>query len=161
MIATLRVIHIVAGGFWAGAVILMGWFVAPTAREVGPAAGPFMQGLLKRNLTARLIESGAVTVVAGLWLFALRAPTFARWQDWALTIGAVAALVAFFIGVTRQRPTGKRVQELGAAIASAGGPPTPEQGAEIQSLQARMAGYGNVMAYLFVVALAGMALGGS
>lgn len=161
MIATLRVIHIVAGGFWAGAVILMGWFVAPTAREVGPAAGPFMQGLLKRNLTARLIETGAVTVVAGLWLFALRAPTFARWQDWALTIGAVAALVAFFIGVTRQRPTGKRVQELGAAIASAGGPPTPEQGAEIQSLQARMAGYGNVMAYLFVVALAGMALGGS
>lgn len=161
MIATLRVIHIVAGGFWAGAVILMGWFVAPTAREVGPPAGPFMQGLLKRNLTARLIESGAVTVVAGLWLFALRAPTFARWQDWALTIGAVAALVAFFIGVTRQRPTGKRVQELGAAIASAGGPPTPEQGAEIQSLQARMAGYGNVMAYLFVVALAGMALGGS
>ncbi len=161
MIATLRVIHIVAGGFWAGAVILMGWFVAPTAREVGPPAGPFMQGLLKRNLTARLIESGAVTVVAGLWLFALRAPTFARWQDWALTIGAVAALVAFFIGVTRQRPTGKRVQELGAAIASAGGPPTPEQGAEMQSLQARMAGYGNVMAYLFVVALAGMALGGS
>lgn len=161
MIATLRVIHIVAGGFWAGAVILMGWFVAPTAREVGPPAGPFMQGLLKRNLTARLIESGAVTVVAGLWLFALRAPTFARWQDWALTIGAVAALVAFFIGVTRQRPTGKKVQELGAAIASAGGPPTPEQGAEMQSLQARMAGYGNVMAYLFVVALAGMALGGS
>ncbi len=161
MIATLRIIHIVAGSFWAGAVILMGWFVTPAAREVGPAAGPFMQGLLKRHLTARLILSGAVTVVAGLWLFALRAPTFARWQDWALTIGAVAALVAFLIGITRQRPTGKRVQELGAAIASAGGPPSPEQREEMQSLQDRMAGYGNVMAYLFVVTLAGMALGGS
>jgi hypothetical protein len=31
----------------------------------------------------------------------------------------------------------------------------------MQSLQARMAGYGNMIAYLFVVALAGMALGGS
>jgi hypothetical protein len=31
----------------------------------------------------------------------------------------------------------------------------------MQSLQARMASYGNMIAYLFVVALAGMALGGS
>jgi hypothetical protein len=161
MIATLRLIHIVAGGVWAGAAILMGWFITPTAREVGPPAGPFMQGLLKRNLTARLIGSGVVTVAAGLWLFALRAPTFARWQDYALAIGALAAIVALFIGITRQRPTGKRVQELGAAIAAGGGPPTAEQGAEMQSLQARMAGYGNIIAYLFVVALAGMALGGS
>ena len=161
VITTLRVIHIVAGGFWAGAAILIGWFITPTAREVGPSAGPFMQGLLKRNLTARLIGSGVVTVAAGLWLFALKAPTFARWQDYALTIGALAAIVALLIGITRQRPAGKRVQELGAAIASAGGPPTAEQAAEMQSLQARMAGYGNVIAYLFVVALAGMALGGS
>jgi hypothetical protein len=120
-----------------------------------------MQGLLKRNLTARLIGSGVVTVAAGLWLFALRAPTFARWQDYALTVGALAAIAALVIGITRQRPMGKRVQELGAAIASAGGPPTAEQGAEMQSLQARMASYGNMIAYLFVVALAGMALGGS
>ena len=120
-----------------------------------------MQGLLKRNLTARLIGSGVVTVAGGLWLFALKAPTFARWQDYALTIGALAAIVALLIGIIRQRPTGKRVQELGAAVATAGGPPTAEQAAEMQSLQAKMAGYGNVIAYLFVVALAGMALGGS
>jgi hypothetical protein len=69
--------------------------------------------------------------------------------------------VALLIGITRQRPTGKRVQELGAAIAAGGGPPTAEQGAEMQGLQASMATYGNVIAYLFVVTLAGMALGGS
>jgi hypothetical protein len=161
VITALRLIHIVVGGFWAGAAILMGWFVTPSARQVGPPAGPFMQGLLKKNLTTKLIGSGLVTVAAGLWLFALRAPTFARWQDYALTVGALAAIVALLIGITRQRPTGKRVQELGAAIAAGGGPPTAEQGAEMQGLQASMATYGNVIAYLFVVTLAGMALGGS
>lgn len=161
VIATLRVVHIVAGAFWAGAAMLMGWYIAPTAREVGPPAGPFMQGLLKRNLTSTLIGAGVVTVGAGLWLFAIRMPTFARWQDWALAVGALAAIVALLIGVTMQRPTGKKMQELGAAIASGGGPPTPEQGAQMQGLQARMANYGNVIAILFTLALAGMALGGS
>jgi hypothetical protein len=161
VITTLRLVHIVAGGFWAGAAILMGWFVAPTARDVGPPAGPFMQGLLKRNLTARLIGSGVVTVAAGIWLLALRPPTFERWQDFALVLGALAAVVALVIGITLQRPTGKKIQSLGAAIAAGGGPPTVEQGAEMQGLQARMGVYGNVLAYLFVITLAGMALGGS
>jgi hypothetical protein len=161
VITTLRVIHIVAGGFWAGAAMLMGWFIAPTAREVGPPAGPFMQGLLKRNLTARLIGSGVVTVAAGLWLLALRPPTFERWQDYALSIGALAAIAALVIGITMQRPTAKKVQALGAAIASGGGPPTAEQGAEMQGLQARMGTYGTVLASLFAITLAGMALGGS
>jgi hypothetical protein len=84
MVAMLRVLHIGAGAFWAGAAMLMGWILVPTAREVGPPAGPLMQGLLKRNLTGRLIGAGVVTVLAGLWLFALRTPTFRRWQDYAL-----------------------------------------------------------------------------
>lgn len=141
--------------------MLMGWYVAPAAREVGPPAGPFMQALLRRNLAAKLIGAGVVTVVAGLWLFAIRMPTFARWQDWALAVGAVAAIAALLIGITMQRPTAKKVQELGATLASGAGPPTPEQGAQMQSLQSKMAGYGNAIALLFVVALAGMALGGS
>ena len=161
MVAGLRLIHILAGAFWAGAAILMGWFVVPTAREVGPAAGPLMQGLLKRNLAGRLIASGVVTVLAGLWLFALRTPTFRRWQDYALALGALSAIVALIIGITLQRPTANKVQTLGAAIASAGGPPTEAQGGEMAGLQAKLASYGNLLAYLFALTLAGMALGGS
>jgi hypothetical protein len=161
MVAILRVIHIGAGAFWAGAAMLMGWILVPTAREVGPAAGPLMQGLLKRNLPERLIGAGVVTVLAGLWLFALRTPTFRRWQDYALGLGALSAIVALTIGITLQRPTAKKVQALGAAIARSGGPPTQAQGEEMTGLQAKMAGYGNLLAYLFALTLAGMALGGS
>jgi hypothetical protein len=161
MVLTLRLIHIVAGGFWAGAAMLMGWFVAPAARDVGPAAGPFMQGLLKRNPADRMLAAGVVTVLAGLWLLFLQTPTFRRWQDYALAIGALSAVVALTVGLTRQRPTAKKIQNLGAAIAASGGPPTPEQGAEMAGLQGKLAGYGNVLAYLFALTLAGMALGGS
>ena len=157
----LRLVHIVAGGFWAGAAILMGWVVAPAARSVGPAAGPFMQALLKRRITTVLLTTGSVTVAAGLWLWAIRQPTMGRWQDWALAIGALSAIAALTIGIGLQRPTAARVQALGAQIISAGAPPTTEQSAEMGRLQGKMGRYGSTLAYLFTVALAGMALGGS
>lgn len=140
--------------------MLMGWFVAPAARAAGPAAGPFMQALLKRKLTTTLITSGVVTVGAGIWLFAIRLPNMSRWQDWALAIGASAALVALVIGIGWQRPTAGKVQALGAQIASAGSPLTPEQGAEMGRLQAKLSRFGSTLSYLLALALAGMALGG-
>lgn len=161
MVATLRLIHIVIGGFWAGAAILLGWFITPTAREVGPGAAPLMQALLKRRLTQIMIGSGVVTVLAGLWLFAIRPPSFQTWQGYALALGAIAAVVALVLGITLQRPVGQRIKALGDAISSAGGPPTREQGAEMARLQAVTAGYSNILAFLFAVSLAGMALSGA
>jgi uncharacterized membrane protein len=157
----LRLVHIVSGGFWAGAVMLIGWFVTPSAREAGPGAGPFMQALLRRRLPTIMIATGVVTIGAGLWLWTIRMPSMDRWQGWALAVGATAAVIALVIGTGWQRPTAKKVQALGGQIAAAGAPPTPEQGAEMGRLQAKMAGYASILAYLLTVALAGMALGGS
>ena len=159
MVAALRLIHIVAGAFWAGAAMLMGWIVIPTSKKVGPAAAPFMQGLIKNKLSVRLIASGILTVAAGLWLYVLRAPAFGRWQDYALALGALAAIVALTIGIALQRPTGDKLRQLGESMG--GQPPNAEQAAELGRLQGRMASYGNVLAYLFALALAGMALSGS
>ena len=141
--------------------MLMGWFVAPTAQSVGPGAGPFMQALLKRRLPTILIATGLVTVAAGLWLWAIRLPSMSRWQDWALGIGAAAAIAGLIVGIGWQRPTAAKIQGLGTSIASAGTPPTPAQGAEMGRLQARMSRYGTANSYLMALALAGMALGGS
>ena len=160
-VAILRLIHIVAGGFWAGAGILMGWVIAPAARSAGPAAGPFMQALLRRKVTLILITAGLVTIASGLWLLSIRQPTMSRWQDWALVIGALSGITAVTIGIGLQRPTAKKIQALGAEIAAGGSPPSQAQGAEMGSLQGNMSRYGSIIAYLFVVALAGMALGGS
>jgi len=156
----LRLIHIVSGAFWAGAAMLMGWFVAPAARAAGPAAGPFMQALLKRKVATVLVSAGVVTVGAGVWLWAIRRPTMTRWQDWALAIGAASAIVALAIGLGWQRPTTGKISALGAEIASGGSPPTPQQAAELQRLQGKVGSYASILSYLFAIALAGMALGG-
>ena len=157
----LRLIHIVSGGFWAGAGIFMGWLVGPAAQAAGPAAGPFMQALLKRRTPIILISTGIVTVASGVWLLAIRQPTMSRWQDWALVIGALSAIIALTVGITMQRPTLAKVQALGAQIAGGGQPPTPAQGAEMGMLQSKIARYGSTIAFLLAGALAGMALGGS
>ena len=156
----LRLIHIVAGGFWAGAGILMGWVIAPAARSAGPGAGPFMQALLKRKVTVVLITAGLITIASGIWLLSIRRPTMSRWQDWALVVGALSGIAAVTIGFALQRPTSKRMQALGAEIAAGGSSPSQAQGAEMGRLQANMIRYGSILSYLFVIALAGMALGG-
>jgi hypothetical protein len=160
MVAVLRLIHIVFGAFWAGGTMLLGWLAIPNARALGPAAAPFMQGLLKRRLSTIMLTSGLITIAAGLTLWILRPPSFATWQGYALAIGALAAIVGISIGIGFQLPTGRKVKALGDAIAAGGGPPSAEQGMEMGQLQAKMGTYGNILAYLFAIALAGMALSG-
>ena len=53
-LVVLRIVHILAGVFWVGAVFTTILFLQPTARDVGPAAGPFMAHLAGKKTTRRL-----------------------------------------------------------------------------------------------------------
>jgi hypothetical protein len=74
----------------------------------------------------------------------------------ALTVGALCAIAAFALGGSIVRPTTMRVLEIGREAAASGGP-TPEQGAEIQALQARARATGRWIVPLLIVAVAAMA----
>lgn len=54
------------------------------------------------------------------------------------TIGSLAALAAYGVGFFGIRPRVERMNALGQAIAAAGGPPTPEQAAELGRLEKEM-----------------------
>jgi hypothetical protein len=141
-----RILHIAAGVAWAGSVFLFVVLIQPSAQAIGPAATPFMMELLgKRKLVSWLLSLAGTTVVAGLFLY---------WKDWhdyaslgdfvssgfglALTLGAVAAIAAFLIGLFGTRPSVARLLALAArAAASEGGPP-PEVAQEIPRVQARL-----------------------
>jgi len=41
-----RVIHILLAIAWGGTVFLLVFFLQPSAKAIGPAAGPFMRELL-------------------------------------------------------------------------------------------------------------------
>ena len=58
-LVVLRIVHILAGVFWVGAVVTTILFLQPTARDVGPAAGPFMAHLAgKRHFVDWVLRRG-------------------------------------------------------------------------------------------------------
>ena len=157
-----RAIHIAAGVGWAGSVFLFVVLIQPSAAAIGPAAGPVMMELLgRRKLVSWLLSLGGTTVGAGLLLY---------WQDAnglgglgafsssrfgiVLSIGAVAAIVAFLIGLFGTRPNVRRLLELASGAAGA---PAPAVAKEIASVQDRLKVLARAALALIVVAVVAMA----
>lgn len=140
----LRLLHVAGGVFWAGMAVGFALYILPTARVLGPAAGPFMQGLMSpKRLPLAMTVAALATTLSGLVLFWRMAGTnFAMFLGSAfgmvLAWGALAALGAFVLGFAVNKPTAAKVQKLGAEIAAAGAPPTQEQAAQMAALQQRL-----------------------
>jgi uncharacterized membrane protein len=159
----LRIVHILAGVFWVGAALTTFLFLQPAAREVGPAAGPFMAHLAgKKKLVDWVLRAAGLTVLAGLLMY-WRVTSGLEWDritsayGISLTIGALCAIAAFSLGLSIVRPTIMATLAIGRDVAASGGPPTPEQGAQLQALQKRGKAVGQVIVPLLVVAVSGMA----
>jgi len=141
-----RILHIVAGVAWAGSVFLFVVFVQPSAASIGPAAGPFMQELLgRRRLINKILWLGAFAIVGGLFLYWYNWQAVGSLGDWVgtrfglgLTIGSVAAIVAFAIGLLGTKPGVDRLMALLPQAAAAGGAPPPGLVQQIQLMQARL-----------------------
>jgi hypothetical protein len=161
-----RVLHILGGVIWVGSVFMIVAFIQPSGAAIGPAASPFLLELLgTRKLVDRIIAIGAVTIVAGGFLY---------WHDWqafgkgdflnsafgtALTVGALAAIAAFLVGVFGSRPTVRRLVSLGRQVAQVEGAPSPEVAAEIPRLQQRLKTLARVSFVLLVIAVLAMSTG--
>ena len=158
----LRIVHIVAGAFWVGAAWTIFLFLQPAAREVGPAAGPFMTHLAqKKRLPDIALGAAGFTILAGLLMY---------WRvsdglntDWitsafgiAITLGALSAITAVALGASVVRPSMLRAGAIAQQAAAAGGP-TPEQAGEIQALQAKVRGAGKLIVPLLLFTVAAMA----
>src|SRR5438046_2518892 len=104
-IIVLRLLHIVAGVFWAGAVFLTAGFLIPAVRATGPAGGQFMRQLVgKQGLPTRVVAAALVTVLSGLGLFWRNASlSSGAWPrshpGMGYSIGALAALLALIPGI--------------------------------------------------------------
>ena len=158
LVVLLRVIHIGAGIFWVGGVIVAGMFIMPAARA-GGASGQqvLMDIMLKRKLAVYLPIAAVLTTLAGLTLF---------WHNesisngvWAqssmgrgMSVGAAAAILAAIFGMGLSAPSAKK---LARSAMPGAAPLSPQQ---IASLQ-RRAAIGSVAAMiLLVVATLAMAV---
>lgn len=164
LIVLLRIIHILAGVFWAGAAFMVAVFLEPNARALGPEGGKFMQRLTgQMRMTTILLIASFSNVLAGIWLYWIFSGGFqVSWitsgRGLSLTIGAVAAIVTLSLALAVTKPTLLRMGALGQEIQQAGGPPKPEQMAAMQVLQRRLAVAGRTGAILLVIAIIGMSV---
>jgi hypothetical protein len=164
LIVILRIIHILAGVFWAGAAFMVAAFLEPNARALGPEGGRFMQRLVgQMRMTTIIIIAAFLNVLAGIWLYWIFSGGFqVNWitsgRGLTLTIGALAAIVTFILGLAVTRPTLLRMGALGQEMQGTEGPPKPEQMAAMQALQKRLATVGRAGAILLVIAVIGMAV---
>jgi uncharacterized membrane protein len=159
----LRIVHILAGVFWVGAATVIFAFLQPAAREVGPAASPLMMHLAqKKRLPDIVLGAAGITILAGLLMYWRASDGFN--PDWigstygiAITVGALAAIVAVALGGSIVRPSMIAAAAIGREVAASGGPPSPEQAAQIQAHQDRVRTTGKVIIPLLVFATAAMA----
>jgi hypothetical protein len=160
-----RLFHIVAGALWVGSAFLFSAFLGPSVAEVGPSAGPLLTVLVKKRKLPTVIKAlSGVTVLAG-WILWLRdLDLYGGIGDWlgssfglVLTVGAVLATIAFVIGMVGIAPNVERLVDLGGEIAAGGGPPTPEQGAEMARTSKALEAASKVDLVLLLLAVAAMA----
>jgi uncharacterized membrane protein len=163
----LRIIHILAGVLWAGWAFVSVAFIEPASQAAGPEGGKFMQALAgKTKLLQAMIVAPLLVILAGLLMYWQASGGFSgSWivsaKGLSLTIGSLAGILAFVLGLAVNRPAAERMAALSKEMQLAGGPPRPEQLTELRTQQARLSSAGRYGAILLAVAVIGMALPGA
>ena len=164
LIIVLRLLHIVAGVFWAGASFVVVGFVEPTASATGPEGGRFLQAFASRSgYSPSMTGAGLLTIVAGLWLMWLDSGGFqpawmASGMGVALSVGALAGLAAAVVGLGLQSRNAMRLGAVAKSVQGQPGGPTPAQAAEMLALWDRLRSGGRWAAGFLAIAVAAMAV---
>jgi len=161
----IRLIHIVVGVFWVGAVVFIAFFLVPSLRGAGPAGGAIMQQLTQqRRMHVWLTASGGITILAGLLLYWHDSGGFSSVQ-WMRSgsgitfgLGAVLAIAGTGVGTAVNAPAARELGVIMARGQVAGAPLIAADLATAQRLQARLAIGAQASAVLLLLAAAAMSV---
>lgn len=159
---SLRLIHILFGAMWVGAVMVVTLYLLPAIRAAGPAGGQVMQEFVKRKFHVYMASLGGLTVLAGITMYVrdsrgTNGAFGASPAGMALGAGGVLGLVALIIGGAVSGRTVEALSNLDAQVQASGAPPSPAQAQEMQRLQARVGTSTRVVATLLLISTALMA----
>jgi uncharacterized membrane protein len=163
LMISMRIIHIFAGVFWAGTSFFMLSFVSPAVIATGAEGQKFMQQLAFRTrFTTAMMGVAILTVLSGLvmyWqIFNFRLSALSSGYGLMLTLGAIAGFIGLLTGYFLQNRITVKMKALSESIAAAGGPPTPEQQAEMKSLSETVTRGGQITSVSLALALLGMSV---
>ncbi len=156
----LRLIHILSAIFWMGSTLFIGLILEPAVDDLGPEGGKLMQKLAGGALNRAMSAAGLLTILSGLGMYVSHSggfdPAVMFAERLPLTLGALAGFAALLVGLLVQGPASKRLNALGRQIATQGGPPTPEQAAQIVALRNTLSRGGKLETILMLLAVLGM-----
>jgi hypothetical protein len=128
-------IHIFAAIFWMGITLFMVAFLEPVIKALGPDGSKVMQKLSGgTRFPLAIVVGGWTTVIAGVLLYRP------------------------FTGTLIQGRASGQLTALGKERATQGGPPSPEQLAQVGVLQHTIQRGSRLSALLMVVAVIGMVI---
>src|SRR5437899_644135 len=147
LIITARIVHVVSSTIWAGFVIIAGVVLvdAPHGTTAEDARRVRRSAI---NRAARVVAPAAiVSLLSGLYLFSAlhagaRTPT-----EIALAIGALAAVLSFFVGALGSGGPERQLAKLDAL----GAAQAPADVAKIKALNGRVIASGRAAAVLLLV----------
>jgi len=163
MIFVLRLLHIFSGAFWFGTMLFNAQFLMPALGAAGPAHGIVMGELMKRKMHIAMMGAAIVNVLSGAaMMFVVAGGDMGAWMQLrssrVFAMGGVFAILAFIVGLVTNAPAAKRLGAITAGAAKRGGPPTPEEGAEIGKLQQRLKTGTMIVLLLLILAVAAMSV---
>ena len=159
----LRLLHIGLGALWVGMMAFTVVFLQPALRDAGPSGQAVMAGIQRRRFMTVMPIIALITILSGMLLmhrlYADMSALMTTPGGLALVVGALAAIVAFILGVAVVRPAMTKAGALAQSMASAGSEAERAKlGAHLQRLQARGAAMTPIVFGLLLVALGAMAV---
>ena len=133
----LRLIHILAGITWVGAVIFTSLFLFPAMQGDPGTAGKVMAGLARRRYMQFMPAVAILTILAGLWMIWITSGGhldlyMQTASGHTFTMAGGLGIVGFLLGMLFARPRGLKAMALGKQMA------TVTDAAERATLQGEM-----------------------
>lgn len=158
-----RLLHIVLGAFWVGTMIFNAFFLMPAMLEAGPDSMKVAAGLTRRRFLDVLPPMAGLTILSGLWLYwraslGFQAASMRSSVGMTYGVGALAALVAFGLGIAIMRPSMLKAAALSQAAALAAPSEREAKLGQAAALRARGAKTARVVAVLLIFSAAAMAV---
>ncbi len=155
----LRSVHILSAIFWMGSTLFIGLVLMPGVMSMG-RQGQQVMVRLTRRIHLAMTTAGLLTVLSGLAMYYFVSGGFQMeamlGPRLPLTLGALAGLGAIAVGLGVLGRASTRMAVLGEDIAAQGGAPTPQQAAQMASLQATLRRGSALETLLMLLAVLGM-----
>lgn len=123
LVIVLRLLHVVIGALWIGFAVFTAFLLAPALQDTGLGGAGVMAALQRRGIHQVVSAFAGITVLTGIWLFWRVSGGFSpvfmgSHMGIALSVGGLAAIVGYAVGMTMVRPSMTRAATLSQELGS-------------------------------------------